>query len=84
MRLACSSSTSSSAPMARGVKPRAMIERSAVWTGASWLRTTTCVISSDSRVAVSGRRMIAPFTWLEKTLLFLDTSEMSSCLVTAQ
>ena len=78
------SMTSSRAPIARGVKPREMIARNAVWSGASWLMITTWVISTDSRVVVSGIRMIAPFSWLEKILLFLDTQATSSCRVIAQ
>lgn len=46
-----------------------------VWvcSGASWLISTTRVISTDSRVLVSGSRMIAPFCQPEKTLLFFET-----------
>ena len=61
-----------------------MIERSWVCSGASWLMITTWVISTDSRVAVSGLRMITPFSRLENTLLFFETAATSACLVTAQ
>ena len=76
--------TSSSAPITRGVKPREMILRVRVCSGASWLMRTTRVISTESRVAVSGSRMIAPFSQLEKTAEFFETAETSACLVTAQ
>ena len=37
-----------------------------------------------TRVAVSGSRMMAPFSQLEKTAEFFDTAETSACEVTAQ
>ncbi len=43
------------------------------------LCTSTC-----SRVISGEKRMIAPFSWVEKSLLFLDTAATSACLLTAQ
>jgi hypothetical protein len=62
IRFARVSMISSSALIARGVNPREMIWRVAVCSGASWLMITKRVSSTDSRVAVSGNRMIAPFS----------------------
>jgi len=76
--------TSSSALIARGVNPREMMPRVWVCSGASWLMITNRVSSTASRVAVSGYRMIAPFSRLEKTLLFFETAATSACLLTAQ
>ena len=75
---------SSSAPIARGVKPREMICRVAVCSGGSWLISITRCISTCSRSIPSGKRMIAPFSALEKSLLFFETAATSACLVTAQ
>ena len=41
-------------------------------------------ISTWSRVMSGANRMIAPFSWLEKSLLFLETAATSACLLTAQ
>ena len=61
-----------------------MICRVAVCSGGSWLIRITRCSSTCSRVMPSGKRMIAPFSGVEKSLLFLETAETSACLVTAQ
>ena len=74
---------SSSAPIARGVKPREMIWRVLVCSGGSWLISITRCSSTCSRSMPSWNRMIAPFSAVEKSLLFLETAATSACLLTA-
>ena len=76
--------TSCWALIERGVKPRLMIWRILVWSGGSWLISMMRWNSTWSRVMSGANRMIAPFSWLEKSLLFLDTADTSACLLTAQ
>ena len=76
--------SSSSALMARGVKPRLMIWRIRVCSGASWLMIITRWSSTWSRSIPSLKRMIAPFSMELKLLLSLETAETSACLLTAQ
>ena len=75
---------SSSAPIERGVKPRLMICRVVVCSGGSWLSSITRWNSTISRSIPSWKRMIAPFSALEKFLLSFDTALTSACLDTAQ
>ncbi len=70
--------------MARGVNPREMIWRVLVWSGGSWLISITRCSSTCSRSMPSWNRMIAPFSMLEKSLLFFDTAATSACLLTAK
>ncbi len=70
--------------MARGVKPRLMIWRSLVWSGASWLTIITFCSSTWSRVMSSANRMMTPFWPLAKSLEFFEMSEMSAWRVIAQ
>ena len=70
--------------MERGVNPRLISWRVLVCTGGSWLISMICCSSTWSRVMSGLNRMIAPFSWLEKSLLFLETAAMSACLLTAQ
>ena len=44
----------------------------------------TLCSSTWSRVMSAEKRMIAPFSWVEKSLLFLETAATSSCLLIAQ
>ena len=76
--------TSCIALIERGVKPRLMICRVLVCSGGSWLISMMLCISTWSRVMSGANRMIAPFSWLEKSLLFLDTADTSACLLSAQ
>ena len=70
--------------MERGVNPRLISWRVLVWIGGSWLISMICCISTWSRVMSGLNRMIAPFSWLEKSLLFFETAATSACLLTAQ
>ena len=72
------------APIARGVKPREMMPRTLVWSGGSMLISITRCASTWSRVMSGANRMIAPFSAVEKSLLFFDTAATSACLLTAQ
>ncbi len=84
MLLARWTRTSCWALIERGVKPRLMIWRILVWSGGSWLISMMPCSSTWSRVMSGANRMIAPFSWLEKFLLSLDTAETSACLLIAQ
>ena len=75
--------TSSSALIDLGVNPREMIARWAVWSGGSWLIRISRCISTCSRVIPSENRMIAPFSAVDQSLLFLEMAETSACLLTA-
>ncbi len=75
---------SSRAPIARGVNMREMMCRVAVCSGGSWLSSITRCISTISRSIPSWKRMIAPFSELEKFLLSFETAATSACLDTAQ
>ena len=70
--------------MARGVKPRLMMCRVAVCSGGSWLISMTRWNSTISRVMSSLKRMIAPFSAVEKSLEFLLTAATSAWRLTAQ
>ncbi len=77
-------STSWRALIERGVNPRLISWRVRVCTGGSWLISMICCSSIWSRVMSGPNRMIAPFSALEKSLLFLETAATSACLLTAQ
>ena len=82
--LARARSSSSSRPIALGVKPREMILRSRVCCGASMFSSTAFCRSMASRVMSCGQVGMAPSGELPKMSLRLDTSLTSACLVTSQ
>ena len=66
------------------MNPRLISWRVLVWIGGSWLISMICWSSTWSRVMSGLNRMIAPFSWLDQSLLFFETAATSSCLLTAQ
>ena len=70
--------------IARGVKPRDTMPRSVVCCGGSMLSMMSRCSMSVSSVTGCPCRMIAVFASLENTLLPLEASSTSACLVTTQ
>ena len=62
-----------SALIERGVKPRLMIWRVLVCCGGSWLISMICCSSTWSRCMSGPKRMIAPFSAEEKSLLTTES-----------